>query len=164
MAQGEEHMKPVLWIHKASGRIRFDGENLPPSWIPLFAKEDLELTPTTAHAPMELPDKTRRIWDYIKDRKTPFQARNIAEHFAISTSTAAKHLSTLHTAGALRRTRKAKTILWEVMYKEPKEPKERPRPKQETDKADKPTPLPPPAPHRPRPTATSYPHARGYDD
>jgi len=148
-------MKPVLWIHKASGRIRFDGENLPPSWIPLFAKEDLELTPTTAHAPMELPNKTRRIWDYIKDRKRPFQARDVAAHFAISTRTAANHLSTLHLAGALSRTRKTKNILWEVMYKEPKEHRERPRPKQETAEA---------TPHRPRPTATSYPHARGYDD
>jgi hypothetical protein len=149
-------MKPVLWIHKASGRIRFDGENLPESWIPLFAKEDLELTPTTAHAPMELPDRTRRIWDYIKDRKRPFQARDVAEHFAISTRTAANHLSTLHLAGALSRTRKTKNILWEVMYKEPKEHRERPRPTQEAAEA---------TPHRPRPTpVTSYPHARGYDD
>jgi hypothetical protein len=157
-------MKPVLWIHKASGRIRFDGENLPESWIPLFAKEDLELTPTTAHAPMELPDKTRRIWDYIKDRKRPFQARDVAEHFAISTNTAANHLSTLHLVGALSRTRKTKNILWEVMYKEPKEHRERPRPTQETSETARPAPLPPPTPHRPRPTVTSYPHVRGYDD
>lgn len=30
-------MKPVAWYHKASMRIRWQGDNLPESWIPLYA-------------------------------------------------------------------------------------------------------------------------------
>jgi hypothetical protein len=27
---------PFVWYHPVSGRFRFDGEKLPPSWIPLY--------------------------------------------------------------------------------------------------------------------------------
>ena len=34
--QAIEHHKPLCWYHPISGRIRFDGASLPPSWIPLY--------------------------------------------------------------------------------------------------------------------------------
>lgn len=37
--------KPVLWIHKHSGRIRFEGEGLPSTWTPLYAKEEVKPEP-----------------------------------------------------------------------------------------------------------------------
>ena len=160
-------MKPVLWIHKASGRIRFHGEELPDSWLPLYSKEDLELGPIKVNESSELADKTKRVWDYIKDRKTPFEAYVVAKHFAISSNAAARHLHSLHLEGMLSRTRKSKKVLWAVKYVEPKE-KIEPRPKTPVA-VSKPTPEPQPsrpAPiNRPPPKIqTSYPHIRGYDD
>ena len=29
-------MKPTCWYHPVSGRVRFDGDSLGPSWIPLY--------------------------------------------------------------------------------------------------------------------------------
>jgi hypothetical protein len=32
----QQEKKPVCWYHPVSGRVRLDGKNLPPSWIPLY--------------------------------------------------------------------------------------------------------------------------------
>jgi len=173
-------MKPVLWIHKASGRIRFSGDGLPPSWIPLYAKEDLELDPLQREGSPELTDKTRRVWDYVKTRKTPFEAGVVAEQFHNSSAAITKHLHTLYAAGMLTRTRKANKVLWSVNYVEPTEkakvepvkPAKAVKPVEASVAVPKPTPKPQPS--RPAPSIwpsssfnaikTSYPNIRGYDD
>lgn len=33
-------MKPTCWYHPVSGRVRFDGDSLGPSWIPLYKKHE----------------------------------------------------------------------------------------------------------------------------
>ena len=38
-------MKPVLWYHPVSQRVRYDGAGLGSSWIPLYRKHEwVELT------------------------------------------------------------------------------------------------------------------------
>ena len=161
-------MKPVLWIHKASGRIRFDGVGLPESWMPLYSKEELELDPKSDATP-DLTDKAQRVWMFVKDRKTPFEAGAVAKHFSITSGSVSKHLHALNVAGLLTKTRKANKVIWAVKHVERKE-------------EAKPTPTPvavsqPPAkpqPSRPAPVVwptssytkpqTSYPNVRGYDD
>lgn len=66
-------MKPVLWIHKASGRIRFEGANLPESWTPLYAKappraEMLEVPIVRYNAPR---DAMRVAFSALKNIRTP---------------------------------------------------------------------------------------------
>lgn len=163
-------MKPVLWIHKASGRIRFNGEGLPDSWMPLYSKEELELDPKSDATP-DLTDKAQRVWAFVKDRKTPFEAGVVAKHFSITSGSVSKHLHALNVAGLLTKTRKANKVIWTVKHAEHKE-----------EAIEEPTPVPvavskPPAkpqPSRPAPAVVwptssytkpqSYPNVRGYDD
>lgn len=163
-------MKPVLWIHKASGRIRFNGEGLPDSWMPLYSKEELELNPKSDVIP-DLTDKAQRVWMFVKDRKTPFEAGVVAKHFFITSKSVSKHLHALNVAGLLTRTRKANKVIWAVKHAKHKE---------ETVNIPPPVPVavsqPPakPQPSRPAPVVwptssyskpqTSYPNVRGYDD
>ena len=157
-------MKPVLWIHKSSGRIRFNGDGLPESWMPLYSKEDLELTPARYENPKDLNDKAKRVWEYIRDRKLPFEAKNIATHFAITSGSIAKHLTTLHAAGLLSKARKANKVLWTVKHeKSIKEPVEFKQTTvavpEQTVETRTPSVVWPTNPYK-----TSYPHVRGYDD
>jgi hypothetical protein len=162
-------MKPVLWIHKASGRIRFQGEGLPNSWMPLYAKENLELDPLQREDTPDLTDKARRIWDYVKNRKVSFEAVTVAEHFSNSTAAITKHLNTLYAAGMLTRTRKANKVFWAVKHVGPKETESKPT--EAPVAVSKPSVKPQPS--RPAPVIwpsttykkqTSYPNIRGYDD
>jgi hypothetical protein len=149
-------VKPVLWIHKASGRIRFHGEGLPDSWVPLFAQEDIELDVFRSNEAADLADKTQRVWNYVKDRRVPFEVHVVARQFAITPNAATKHLHTLHHAGLLQRIRKDKKVLWSVIHAAPK-PDVRAVVEPEPERVVKTKPLRPQAP-------TSYPHVRGYDD
>jgi hypothetical protein len=151
-------MKPVVWIHKASGRIRFDGKDLPDSWIPLYAQEDLELDPLKGSDQPDLPAKTRKIWAYIKTLKQPVSTNVIANHFAITAAAAAKHLSALKSANLLQKKRVGAQVVWPVVKThEPIAPKKEP--------VLKTIPFKPEVTNWPTSTfTTSYPHARGYDD
>jgi DNA-binding transcriptional ArsR family regulator len=169
-------MKPTLWLHKFSGRIRFHGDDLPDSWIPLYAKEEPELSiPVATH--LDLPEKTERIWNYVKDRKAMFEVTVVAQQFQMRHSSASKHLATLYGKGLLTRIRKGSKVMWGVA-KEPKheEPETKAQPEAATPsvpvavspKPAKPQPSRPASvvwPDNPfKPSQTSYPNVRGYDD
>lgn len=157
-------MKPVVWINKANGKIRFDGKDLSDSWIPLYARDDLEIEPLKIYENPDLPEKTQRILAYIKTLKQPVKTATIANQFAISQSAAAKHMSTLRRANLVSKKRIGAQVVWPLVKTEqpkaePVLPKEEPVLKTFT--------------HKPEvnkyvwPTSsftTSYPHARGYDD
>jgi hypothetical protein len=92
-------MKPVVWIHKASGQIRFDGKDLPDSWIPLYAKESLEIEPLKIYENPDLTEKTQRVLSYIKTLQKPVRSSVIAQQFAISKSAATRHAQALRLSG-----------------------------------------------------------------
>ena len=162
-------MKPVVWIHKASGRIRFDGKDLPDSWIPLYSKESLEIEPLKISEHPDLPVKTQKVWAYIKTLKQPVTTTVISNHFAISTAAAAKHLCALKNANLLQKKRVGAKVVWPVVqqpkndlptiHQQPITPKKEPVLKTLNHKPD--------VSNYVWPTSTfstSYPHARGYDD
>jgi DNA-binding transcriptional ArsR family regulator len=147
-------MKPVVWIHKASGRIRFDGKDLPDSWIPLYAKESLEIEPLKIYENPDLTEKTQRVLSYIKTLQKPVRSSAIAQQFAISKSAAARHLAALQRANLVEKKRVGSQVIWPLV----KHAIVQAEPVIET-------------PEKPQnivwPTSTfstSYPHARGYDD
>ena len=170
MEEGEEQLKPVLWIHKASGRIRFDGTGLPESWIPLYAKEELELDIEVKK--LELPEKAERVWNQIKGRKAPFNVDVVAKHFGITPGSASRHLMLLHSKHLLTRTRKGNAVFWTVKHEQPEKIEVKPEPPPVPVAVSQPPAKPQPS--RPAPVVwptssyskpqTSYPNIRGYDD
>ena len=169
-------MKPTLWLHKFSGRIRFHGDNLPDSWIPLYAKEEPELSiPVATH--LDLSEKPERIWNYVKDRKTMFEVTVVAQQFQMRHSSASKHLATLHGKGLLTRVRRGSKVLWGVATETKREePETEPQPKAAAPSVSVAVSAEPAKPQSSRPapvvwpdnpfksSQTSYPNVRGYDD
>ena len=116
---------------------------------------------------MKLTEKTLRVLNYVSSRKSPMQAKHVAQHFSISQSTAAVFLKKLYDAKKLYRRRIANQIYWS------------PNPiiEEKDSKADLAVPSKPASVQKVKPTAdgrpgwppspfksTSYPHIRGYDD
>lgn len=128
---------------------------------------------------MELTDKTQRIYDFVKRRKTRFTSEMVGKRFEITTGAASRHLRELYLLKLVDRFRVGNAVFWLIPDTKNK-PHERPTPKQEAKPAPVPVAIPPdpPAPQPSRPPAderpkviwptstfkTSYPHVRGYDD
>ena len=117
--------------------------------------------------------KSERILKFVLSRKRPITAAVVAQQFAISQSTAAKHLRSLHIAGRLTKTQSGKKVLWaedttSMPVALPREDfiERTPEPELIVVQPRRPAPIEPAKPIWPdNPfNKTSYPHIRGYDD
>jgi len=106
--------------------------------------------------------KSERILKFVLSRKRPVTAAVVAQQFAISQSTAAKHLRSLYIAGRLTKTRTGKKIFWaETTTSMPVAVSDDNTIVQPRRSA----PIEPAKPIWPdHLRVTSYPHGRGYED
>jgi DNA-binding transcriptional ArsR family regulator len=131
--------KPVAWYHPASKRVRWEGGNLPSSWIPLY-----HATRKT-NVSMSTVEKVER---FLKDRKAPVSTKMIADYFLMSMSAIQRALKELENAGKAQRKRKANTHYWtQIPVAVPREAVKLPV-----------------TPTYNRPIQNSYPFIRGYED
>jgi DNA-binding transcriptional MocR family regulator len=108
---------------------------------------------------------------FVRERKNPVMAKDVAKQFAIAQSTAATHLRMLHAAGYITREQRPDgKIIWAKKTSVPVAVPEQ-DPVEQSDAVEvqpyRPTPADwqPPKPIWPdNPFKTSYPHVRGYDD
>lgn len=104
-----------------------------------------------------MTDKQHRVLKFVLNRKRPVTAAVVAQQFAISQSTAAKHLRSLYIAGHLTKTQTGKKILWAGTTTS--------MPVAVSDDNIIVHHIEPTKPIWPvNPFQTSYPHIRGYDD
>ena len=107
-----------------------------------------------------MTDKQHRIFKFVLNRKRPVTAAVVAQQFAISQSTAAKHLRSLYIAKHLTKTQTGKQIFWATTSM--------PVAVSDDDiivQPSRPASIEPTKPIWPvNPFKTSYPHVRGYDD
>lgn len=95
-----------------------------------------------------LHEKTQRILRFVKGRKLPVQAEDVADHFCISVSSASKHLRRLYLEGILFKQRSKSKVYWSISR---------------TTNVAVPKDTVQPV-IWPKPIYTSYPNIRGYDD
>jgi DNA-binding transcriptional ArsR family regulator len=136
--------KPVAWYHPASKRVRWEGSNLPPSWVPLYH------APRKMNVSMNAIEKVER---FLKERKSPVSTKVMADYFLMSMSAIQRALKELENAGKAQRKRKANTHYW-TWKKETAQLVAVPRGAVE---------LSIPSAYS-RPLQNSYPQIRGYDD
>jgi predicted transcriptional regulator len=118
-------------------------------------------------------DKAERVLKFVRERKRPVLAKDVAKQFALAQSTAATYLRKLHEAGYLTREQIRGQVVWakkdgapvavpvEVVVKREPEP----QPEVIAVQPSRPAPVEQPKVIWPTSTfQTSYPHVRGYDD
>lgn len=135
--------EPIAWYHPMSGRVRWDGKNLPPSWLPLFPE------PPKPKNDMSTEEKVRR---FLNERKTPATAKAISDYYMVSKSAVQRALNDLERASKVTKTKKGGSFLW-AWDRGLTAPVDRNLPnKALLDSV------------RSRPIQNSYPQVRGYDD
>ena len=139
--------QPIAWYHPVSGRVRWDGSNLPDSWLPLYPEPKYSVQKQEKE--MNAGEKVTR---YLQDRKKPVEAQEIAYHYLLSTSTVGKRLNELERAGKASRIIEGKITRW-LWNRQPVAVPPSPPPVQQIKST----------PYRPT-KQTSYPHIRGYED
>jgi hypothetical protein len=117
--------------------------------------------------------KSEKVLRFVRERKNPVMAKDVAKQFAIAQSTAATHLRILHAAGYITREQLPDgKVVWAKKDAPPSVSLAVPEPVSVEPEAValqpyRPTPAEwrPPKPIWPdNPFKTSYPHVRGYDD
>ena len=77
-------MKPVLWYHPVSQRVRYDGAGLGRSWIPLYRKHEwVELTAEEINAMYvqhhnQFGECISGDWGYERDLEARLKEKNNA--------------------------------------------------------------------------------------
>jgi hypothetical protein len=94
--------EPILWYHPMSGRIRWDGKDLAPSWLPLYPEPPKQVN-------MSTDEKVRR---FLSERKTPVSAKDISDYYLISKSAVRKSLNDLERAAQVVKSKKQGVFLW----------------------------------------------------
>lgn len=136
--------EPIAWYHPMSGRVRWDGKNLPPSWLPLYAEPK---HPEVKDINMSTGEKVAR---FLQDRKNPVDAKTIADYYLMSKSAIRRALQELEHEGKASYERKGSTLYWTWNRKPVAVPLQALKLSN--------------TPAFNRPIQNSYPAVRGYDD